>query len=140
MSYEERGQWVYVAVTVVAYGAYLVLLLSRARATPLADVAYAPLMLWTIVGAIVASIVGRIILEIVAHSSDGHSADVRDRDIGRLGEYVGGTILGIGMVGPFALTLLEADHFWIANGMYLVFVLAAVVGTAIKLIAYRRGF
>jgi hypothetical protein len=49
-------------------------------------------------------------------------------------------ILGIGMVGPFVLALVEADHFWIANAMYLVFVLQAVAGTVMKLVAYRRGF
>jgi uncharacterized membrane protein YeaQ/YmgE (transglycosylase-associated protein family) len=49
-------------------------------------------------------------------------------------------VLGIGMVGPFVLALIEADHFWIANAIYLVFVVQAVVGAVIKLIAYRRGF
>ena len=139
MSYEERGQWVYLVVTVVAYGTYVALLATRAGGMRVGDIEYVAPMLWTIVGAIVASIVGRILVEI-AHANDAHTADVRDRDIGRLGEYVGGTILGIGMVGPFALTLLEADHFWIANAMYLVFVVSAAVGTVIKLIAYRRGF
>ena len=44
------------------------------------------------------------------------------------------------MVVPFVLTLAESDYFWIANAMYLAFVLAAVVGAAVKLVAYRRGF
>ena len=39
-----------------------------------------------------------------------------------------------------SLALLEAEHFWIANAMYLVFSVQAVVGAVIKLIAYRRGF
>ena len=65
---------------------------------------------------------------------------MRDRDIDRFGEYVGGTILGIGMAVPFLLAIAEADYFWIANSMYFVFALAAIVGTTIKLIAYRRGF
>ena len=43
------------------------------------------------------------------------------------------------MVVPFVLALAEFDHFWIANAMYLVFVLSAVVGAAVKLVAYRRG-
>ena len=64
---------------------------------------------------------------------------MRDRDIGRFGEYVAGTLLGIGMVVPFILAITEADHFWIANAMYLVFVLQAIVGAVIKLFAYRRG-
>ena len=64
---------------------------------------------------------------------------MRDRDIDRFGEYVGGTLLGIGMVVPFVLAITEADYFWIANAMYLVFALSAIVGAAIKLFAYRRG-
>jgi len=139
MSYEERGQWVYLAATTIAYGAYLVLLLGGAGTTPLPDVDYRPIMLWTIGAAVVGSILGRIAIEIV-RPSESHREDVRDKEIGRFGEYIAGLILGIGMVGPFALTLLEADHFWIANAIYLVFVVQAVAGTVIKLIAYRRGF
>lgn len=139
MSYEEKGQWVYLAATTVAYGAYLVLLLSRAGTTPLAEIDYRPILLWTVGAAVVGSIIGRIAIEIV-RPSESQREDVRDREIGRRGEYVSGLILGIGMVGPFILALLEADHFWIANAMYLVFVVQAIVGTVIKLVAYRRGF
>ena len=139
MSYEERGQWVYLAATTIAYGAYLLLVLGRAAATPLAEVEYQPILLWTIGAAVAGSIIGRILIEIV-RPSESQREDVRDREIGRRGEYVAGLILGIGMVGPFALTLVEADHFWIANAIYLVFVVQAIVGTVIKLIAYRRGF
>lgn len=139
MSYEEKGQWVYLASTAIAYGAYLVLLLGQADATPLPEVDYQPILLWTVGAAVVGSIVGRIAIEIV-QPSESHSGDVRDRDIGRFGEYVAGIVLGIGMVGPFVLALAEADHFWIANAIYLVFVVQAVVGAVIKLIAYRRGF
>lgn len=139
MSYEEKGQWVYLAATTIAYGAYLVLVLSSAGAKPLAEVDYRPILLWTIGAAVAGSIIGRIAIEIV-RPSESQREDVRDREIGRFGEYVSGMILGIGMVGPFVLTLLEADHFWIANAIYLVFVVQAVAGTVSKLLAYRRGF
>jgi hypothetical protein len=139
MSYEERGQWVYLAATTIAYAVYLVLLLGRAGATPLAEIDYQPILLWTIGGAVLGSIIGRIAIEIM-RPSESQREDVRDREIGRFGEYVSGVILGIGMVGPFVLALIEAEHFWIANAMYLVFVVQAAVGTVIKLVAYRRGF
>lgn len=139
MSYEEKGQWVYLTVTTIAYGAYVVLMLGRAGTTALPDIEYQPTMLWTIGIAVVGSIVGRILIEIV-RPSESYREDVRDRDIGRFGEYVAGMVLGIGMVGPFILALIEADHFWIANAIYLVFVVQAVVGAVIKLVAYRRGF
>lgn len=139
MSYEEKGQWVYLAVTTIAYGAYAVLLLGSAGATPLPEVEYQPLLIWTIVAAIIGSIVGRILIEMIG-PSDSHTEDVRDREIGRLGEYRAGLVLGIGMVGPLILALVEADHFWIANAMYLVFTVQAIVGAVTKLVAYRRGF
>jgi len=139
MSYEEKGQWVYLAATTVAYGAYVVVVLGQAGTTPLPQVDYQPILLWTVGVAIAASIIGRILIEIV-RPSESHRGDVRDRDIGRFGEYVAGMVLGIGMVGPFVLALIEADHFWIANAIYVVFVAQAVVGAVIKLIAYRRGF
>ena len=139
MSYEERGQWVYLASTTIGYGAYLVLMLGQAGTTPLTEIEYQPIVLWTIVAAVAGSIIGRIAIEILS-PSESHREDVRDREIGRRGEYVAGLILGVGMVGPFVLTLTEADHFWIANAIYLVFVVQAVVGTGIKLLAYRRGF
>jgi hypothetical protein len=139
MSYEEKGQWVYLAATTIAYSAYVVVMLGQADTTPLPQVDYQPILLWTVGGAVAASIIGRILIEIV-RPSESQRGDVRDRDIGRFGEYVAGMVLGIGMVGPFVLALIEADHFWIANAIYLVFVVQAVVGAVIKLIAYRRGF
>jgi cytochrome c biogenesis protein CcdA len=139
VSYEEKGQWVYLATTTIAYGAYVVLVLGAAGSAPLPEVDYQPILLWTIGAAIAASILGRIAIEMI-RPSDSHSEDVRDRDIGRFGEYRAGLVLGIGMVAPFIMALAEWEHFWIANAMYLVFTVQAIVGAVIKLIAYRRGF
>ena len=38
------------------------------------------------------------------------------------------------------LALVEADWFWIANVIYLCFVLSAILGSVTKLAAYRRDF
>ena len=139
MSYEEKGQVVYLGVVVTGYAAYVVLILRQLSTTPLLEIDYQPILLATILVAIVAAIVGRIAVEVI-RPSDPVREDVRDRDIGRFGEYVAGLVLGIGMVVPSVLALAEAAHFWIANAMYLVFVAQAIVGAVIKLIAYRRGF
>lgn len=48
--------------------------------------------------------------------------------------------LGVAMVVPFALTLLQQPHVRGANAIYLAFTVAAVVGSAARLVAYRRGF
>jgi hypothetical protein len=146
MSNEEKGQWVYLVAVAVTYGAYLVIAFGQLGHTAPADIDYVPTMLLSIGIGIALAIVGRIVVEIVGRISaeiagddDGHDADVRDRDVGRFGEYVAGTVLGVGMVVPFVLTLAEADYFWIANAMYLAFVVSAVVGTVVKVVAYRRG-
>jgi hypothetical protein len=147
VSSEERGQWVYLVAIVLTYGAYVAIVLGQADGGPLTDVDYAPVMLAAIGVGIALAIVGRIVVEIVggiaaemAGHDERHEADVRDHDIGRFGEYFAGTVLGIGMVVPFVLTLAESDYFWIANAMYLAFVVSAVVGAAVKLVVYRRGF
>ena len=129
MSYEERGQWVYVIVTVVAVAIYVVLLVAGAGGGPLTEVDYVPILLWTIGAGVVGAIIGRILAAII-WQGEGQETDVRDRDIDRRGEYIGGLVLGIGMVVPFLLAITEADYFWIANAMYLVFAAASVVSAA----------
>jgi hypothetical protein len=140
VSYEERGQWVYLVANLVTFGAYAMIIASRAMAgTPLTEIDYVPLLVTAIVVAVALSVVGRILVEIV-NRSESQKADVRDRDIGRRGEYVGGILLGVAMLVPLVLALAEADHFWIANAIYVAFALTAFVSTAVKLAAYRRGF
>lgn len=138
MSYEEKGSWVYLVTVTGACAVYIALILSRAGGAPLSDVAYRSPMLWTMGIGILVTMAGRIAVEVV-RPSDTHRADVRDKEIGRFGEFVGGSVLAVGMVVPFALTLLAADHFWIANAMYVTFVLATVTGAAARVVAYRRG-
>jgi hypothetical protein len=138
MSYEEKGKWVYLLVILGTYGTYVAVILGRTGDAPLAEVAYVSPMLWSIGISIVLSITGRIVVEI-AKPSEALKADVRDRDINRFGEYVGGIVLGIAMVVPFGLTMMEAGHFWIANAIYAAFVASALTSACLKLVAYRRG-
>lgn len=138
MSYEEKGQWVYLVANMLTFGAYVVIVAGLARGVAVQDIDYVPTLVAVIGVAIALSIAGRIIVEII-YRSDSYKADVRDRDINRLGEYVGGILLGVAMIVPFALALAEVEHFWIANAIYVAFALSAFVSTAVKLVAYRRG-
>ncbi|MEV0677185.1 hypothetical protein AB0I60_11755 [Actinosynnema sp. NPDC050436] len=139
MSYEEKGTWVYLVVSLVAYVAYLIRLFDLSTGRDLVDTPYTAALLWAVGVSVVSAVVGRVVLEVVK-PSDRHRGDVRDKEIDRRGEYFGGLLVGVGMVLPFGLALAEARHFWIANAMYAVFTLGAVVGSLIKLHAYRRGF
>ena len=139
MSFEEKGNWVYLVVSVATYVAYLSVILGRAQDVPLTDVPYVSTMLWTIGIAVALSILGNIVVAI-SKPNEADKSDVRDKDINRFGEYVGGIVLGVGMVVPLGLALAEFDYFWIANAMYAAFVLASLVSATVKLVAYRRGF
>jgi hypothetical protein len=44
-----------------------------------------------------------------------------------------------GAAAAFFMALAKVGYFWIANVIYLGFVLWAIAGSVVKLIAYRRG-
>ena len=138
MSYEEKGTWVYLVTSAGAYAVYLAIIAGRLAGTPAGQVPYAWVLLWTTLASVVASTVGRTLVE-TARPSDSRRADVRDKDIHRFGEYASRWFIVAGAAAGFFMALAKVDYFWIANVIYLGFVLWAVAGSAIKLVAYRRG-
>ncbi|WP_394552719.1 hypothetical protein ACDF64_18025 [Agromyces sp. MMS24-JH15] len=139
MSYEEKGVWSFLVIAVVGYGVYLGLVLSPlATGTAPTDVDWVAPMVWTIGGAILAGIVLRILLEIV-WPSEGRTADQRDREIERTGERVGNSFVVIGAIAALVMCWFELDWFWIANAIYLCFVLSAILSSVTRLVAYRQG-
>ncbi|MBO4204817.1 hypothetical protein GSF22_02175 [Micromonospora echinofusca] len=139
MAFEEKRAWNMVLVAIGSYLTYVVLVLDRAAGTPLVDAPYRGALLGTIVAAIVVSIVLHIAVSVVSPEGANES-DQRDREIHQLGEYIGQSFVIVGAVAALAMALVEWDHFWIANVLYLCFVLSAVVGSTAKIVAYRRGF
>jgi hypothetical protein len=138
MSYDEKGTWVYLVTSAGAYGVYLVIVLGRLASAPAAQVPYAAVLLWTAGASILANIVGRVLVE-AANPSDSRQSDVRDKEIYRSGEYAGRWFLVAGAAAALVMAMARWDYFWIANVIYLGFVLWAVAGSALKLVAYRRG-
>ena len=136
MSYQEKNTWAFGVIAVLGYAAYVAVVLSRASGG-IADVAYAGPMLASIGAAVLAGIVAGIVLG--ATSRDRGVRDERERDIERMGEHVGQAFLVLGGVAGLVLALLEADHFWIANALYLGFVLSAVLSAVARVVAFRRG-
>jgi hypothetical protein len=118
MTSEEKRAWIMAVVTVVAYSAYVFIVLGRSENTPL-------------------------VLHIavtMASPKDADQKDQRDREINRFGEYVGQSFVIIGGVAALSMSMAEVNHFWIANVIYLAFVLSSILGSATKIIAYRLGF
>ena len=150
MPFEEKITWVNAVVAVVVPVAYFVIMLGRLGDTSAADIAYQWPLLIAIGASVVLTIVGSILAGIgtgISAELRGRSAsdeidrkDERDKTIGRHGDLVGYYVASAGMVGVLILTMLEVDYFWIAGALYLSFVVAMVVGSIAKLVAYHRGF
>jgi hypothetical protein len=149
MPFEERMTWVNLVVTLVVPVWYVVTMAGRLGDTSAADIAYQKPMLiafgvyigLSIVGAIAVSIASAISAEVRGRgTADIDRKDERDKDIGRRGDVVGFYVASAGAVGVIALTMLEYDYFWIANTLYLSFVVATLVASVVKLVLYRRGF
>ncbi len=146
MPWRERMNWSYATVVLVTFVAYAVLIALRAQNAPVEEVAYVVPLVLSIGVSIVATVVGTIVSTVVGAVRDPESAhelersDERDEQIEHRGELVGYKTLSVFLMVPFGLTMAELPHFWIANAIYLSFSAAALISTAVKLIAYRRGF
>jgi hypothetical protein len=139
MSNEEKRAWIMVLVTVGAYGAYAAVILSKAATTPLGAVDYVGALVWSIGASILAGILLNIVVGIFS-TKRAREKDERDREINRAGEYIGQSFVVVGGVAALLLAMVEAPHFYIANAVYLAFVLSSLLGSTAKIVAYRRGF
>jgi hypothetical protein len=138
MTHEEKRSWIMLAVSVIAYSAYVGIVLSRSDGQPLASTGYVTPLLCTIGAAIGATILLDIAVDIASPRTT-REKDVRDREIGRFGESMGQAFVVIGAVAALLMALAEWDWFWIANVIYLCFVLSAVLSSTAKIVAYRGG-
>jgi hypothetical protein len=147
--FEEKVTWVNLLVTLVVPAVYFAIMLGRLREASAVDIDYQwPLLIaigativLTIVGSILAGIGSGISAELHGRSASGDlGTDERDKSINRRGDLVGFSVSCGGMVGVLALTMLEYEYFWIASALYLSFVVGTLVGSVVKIVAYRRGF
>ena len=138
MSYKEKSTWIMLRIPMLVYAGYLTQILSRADGGPLSDVPYAGAVLWASASWITLAIVTHIVVFAIVRDDVGE-VDQRDREIGRFGEYVGQFVVVVAGVATLVMAIMETDHFWIGNAIYLAFVLSSVVGSGAKIHAYRRG-
>ncbi|MCU1549757.1 MAG: hypothetical protein JWR36_317 [Glaciihabitans sp.] len=137
MSSEEKTAWIGLVLAIGTYAVYAGIILSQGLATPLADVPYISTLLWTIGVSIVGSIIVQIAVSIVTR--DTGKKDRRDKEIYRFGEYFGRWFLIVAALGAMVMAMAEWPYFWIANVIYLGFVLSTVLASVLKIVAYRRG-
>lgn len=139
MTNQERNAWIMAVVGAAGYGVYLVIVLSESHGRSLVDVPYVAPLLWTIVGAIVASIVLRILGSIFS-GKGSDKQDARDRQIFQFGQSIGSGFVVAGALAAMLMALVEWNFFWIANVIYLAFVLSAIVGSIARIVSYRGEF
>lgn len=139
MALEEKSAWIMGLVAIATYGLYVWALFTAAEGGPINTPSYKAGMITTIGIGILTNIVLSIIVGIFSPRKD-RKKDNRDREIYRFGEYVGHFLLIAGGIGALILAMLEVDQFWIANEIYLAFVLATVLASVMKIIGYRAGF
>lgn len=139
MTLEEKRAWIRLVVAVLAYGGYLAVVLSRGGGRPLAEIPYAAALLWSTGAAIAAAIAVETVIGTV-NPAMSRAKDVRDREIGRLGDHVGLSFVVIGAVAAMLMAMAGWERFWIANVIYLCFALSAVLGNVAKVIVYRGSF
>ena len=138
MTLLERRAWTMLVTAALAYGWYVTDVLARAGGpAALPDVPYVAALVRSVVAAVVVNIVVEIVLSMRPGAS--RQTDVRDAEIGRFGDHVGQAFVVIGAIAAMLLAMWERDPFWVANCIYLGFVLSAVVGSLAKVAAYRTG-
>ena len=141
MPIAQKRAWAMMVVSALAYVVYVVLVVTNLQ-DPVSDTPYVVPLLATIGGSVAATVLAEIAFAVSARR-EGKAAlrtDERDRDIDRFGNHVGQAFIVIGAIAALIMAVLQWPYFWIANVIYLAFVLSAVLGSAARLAAYRQSF
>lgn len=138
MTSEEKGTWIEATAALFLFGWYTITIVRDAATTPVSEIQYEDLLVGMLAAFIGLVIVSHIVLAILARRLD--DSDERDRKIDRFGEYIGGYVLGTGLLVVLGLAMAETEYFWIAHAALAVLVLAELTTTTTKIIVYRRGF
>ncbi|MEE8601955.1 hypothetical protein [Euzebya tangerina] len=132
MSPHERRTWTYACIALAVPVGYAVWMVLANRGVAAGTIDFArPLLIAAALSIVLNAVLGGV--------TAAGLVDQRDDEIERHGEYIGFFVLAFGMLPAFGLTLAEVDHFWVAHAMYAAYVLNALVSSATKLLAYRRG-
>ncbi len=139
MAFMEKSNWVVLVVAVPTLLVYLALVVPQVLGKPLAEVDWVPPMIFAIVGFIVANVLGNVVAA-VSNPREADKEDQRDKEIDHFGERVGSWPMIAGSIVALVLAMAGADHFWIANAIFLGGMAASVVSSIAKIAAYRGSF
>jgi hypothetical protein len=139
MAFLEKSNWVVIVVAVPTLLVYAALVGPQALGKPIAEVDWVQPMLFTIVGFVVANVLGNVVAA-ASNPTEADKNDERDREIDHLGERVGNWLIIAGSISALVLAMTEADRFWIANAIFLGGIAGALLSSVTKIAAYHGSF
>lgn len=139
MAFLEKSNWVVVVVAVPTLLVYVALVLPQLLSKPIAEVSWVQPMVFTILGFVVANILGNVVAA-ASNPSEADKSDQRDREIDQFGERVGNWLIIAGSIAALVLAMSRADHFWIANAIFLGGIAGALLSSVTKIAAYHGPF
>ena len=139
MTFLEKSNWVVLVVGVPTLLVYVALVVPQVLGKPIAEVSWVQPMIFTIAGFIVANILGNVVAA-ASNPGEADKNDQRDREIDHFGERVGNSLMIVGSIAALILAMTTADHFWIANAIFLGGLAGALVSSVTKIAAYHGPF
>jgi hypothetical protein len=139
MAFLEKSNWVVIVVAVPTLLVYVALVVPQVLGKPIAEVSWVQPMVFTIVGFIVANILGNVVAA-ASNPGEADKKDQRDTEIDRFGERVGNWLIIAGSCAALVLAMTAADNFWIANAIFLGGIAGALLSSATKIAAYHGPF
>jgi len=148
MTGEEKIAWVYGITVIVTSGAYFLYIATQLASHPVDEIAWVVPLIITVVASIVGTIIGTIVASIGGAVWQGirgrfeepdFTKDERDLAIKLLGDRRNFAIVSVGLFGALGLAMLDVDTFWIGNWIFLAGTVGAILESATKVRAYRRG-
>jgi NADH:ubiquinone oxidoreductase subunit 6 (subunit J) len=139
MAFLEKSNWVVLIVAVPTLLIYVAMVVPQVLSEPIAEISWVQPMLFTIVGFVVANILGNVVAA-ASNPSEADKSDQRDREIDQFGERVGNWLIIAGSIAALVLAMTRADHFWIANAIFLGGLAGALLSSVTKIAAYHGPF
>ena len=139
MTFTERYTWAGLAISIVTFVAYWIVVIVRAATDgiPLVDVGWQGPMLWclSLGGGLYAVVMLVLWLRV---RGEAHT-DARDHEIERYAETAGAGIIGLFVLATLVMLALDAPAFWTATVLFVGAFLGSLVSIGVTLAAYREG-
>jgi hypothetical protein len=139
MAFLEKSNWVALVVAVPTLLIYVALVVPQVLSKPIAEVSWVQPMIFTVVGFIVANILGNVVAA-ASNPGEADRHDERDREIDHVGERVGNWLISAGSCAALVLAMTRADQFWIAHAIYVGGLAGALLSSVTKIAAYHGSF